>query len=699
MKKGKAFYNLIFVVIAVLSLGLICFSTTPGIIVKADSETSTYPINETNSMLGSFSIGSYGSLESNQYGNGIQECLLDTYIFKLSEATTLGQNINLNAYVKFDTNPTSAPRLALLHTPNALMSSPYNESFYDTSVIGYYGAPGISQKVASDNIGKTVNYIQLSVPYYADEANYEAIKVTDIFIRWGTTTATPIARIKAFKPSDSYIYSSYEDAVCVNDTLNLPTYNSLYNYLNEGEFQYNISFLGYKYNDSSLLLPLATYTFVVNADGIIVSDLDIAEIYASAETQVKSYFENNVYYDFIGWDLPYNQITNLKQNLTIIAQYHARTTTTHTIKFYGAKNELLFTGTYFEHSNGEFGYESGLTLQGIYEIAENAAKQLDDSTGFNESTNEWDFYYNRYFVGWDIPYTEELKLTSNVEVYGMWEMPNEYFNINIFDKDNNLIETLNVKSGTLFSELMLETPESLYLYEFNGWYRFNTEGFEDKIPMLNHTMVVKDLNIKPVFDYVGIEVQIVTNNVSYPYGGEYSHIVTDKLYHQFDYRTLSVRTYAPGETLVLPIAPYIQSFVPKFWVEYQHYSVPAISPTDYLNYYNNRLGDYGTLESIKLTDPELKGRTLKIFLLYDFEKNALITTTPTISPGDLISPEDNNKPTTNPEQPQQTLENDSKALTISLVAGLAVLVTTITTLSIITYVRRKHGKTKENKTN
>ena len=157
------------------------------------------------------------------------------------------------------------------------------------------------------------------MPYYADEANYEAIKVTDIFIRWGTTTATPIARIKAFKPSDSYIYSSYEDAVCVNDTLNLPTYNSLYNYLNEGEFQYNISFLGYKYNDSSLLLPLATYTFVVNADGIIVSDLDIAEIYASAETQVKSYFENNVYYDFIGWDLPYNQITNLKQNLTIIA--------------------------------------------------------------------------------------------------------------------------------------------------------------------------------------------------------------------------------------------------------------------------------------------------------------------------------------------------------------------------------------------
>lgn len=491
----KYLYNfLILLILLILSIGLTIFSLSKGTVVNAESDNNI--ITQNNSICLSF------YLKSNQNYEGIEDLRYDSFIFKLSDELPSGYySFNLNCRVNSD-----------------ITTSNYVFGFQGYGNYGNFNTDETDYFSTKKSITQSFQYVQVLVPFAKTKINGELVEYSltaeNIYT---SVTSELLYEIKSSNLENNVYH--------FNNNFNLKTFNSINDIITEPIQTYSISFKGLTENGFFDLISFDYDVDIVNNE--ILTETSFEEMYNQATNMCQSYTLNNKWYDFVGWDLNLEDISDFKTNLVIKPIYSERTSTTYVISFYGALNDLLERFNYVVYSNGSI--DSSTTIENMYYLATEKANELINNAGFNEDNNSYDYYFNKIFNGWSIPYNENMVINSNLNIYGKFDVEDINYNVNIYNKDKELIETKVVNNGSYFGDLGL-ISEKIYLWDFKGFYTFeivSENNFQNYHLINDYTMITSDLNVIANYEYIGVEI--------YFYGITEPILMEQGEYINFDY--------------------------------------------------------------------------------------------------------------------------------------------------------------------
>lgn len=639
-------YNLIFFMIALLSFCLVIFKLSPAVPVRADSKE---PIKLSNSM-----CVCYLAKPDSDY-HGIADLKYNTFIFKLTTPLDAG-SYSFEIQSKVNLNNASD-----------------NDGYYFAARgVGGSGKPFNTEQTSSVflDIDSSFQYFQVVAPHYSKVYDDALIEYYKLHI-YNSKVDVYAELLYEIEPEDKISNP-------INHDFNIEKYSSINEILVEETKTYTIIFKGL--NDNGNYYDLKTFSYQIDYAGTFISDLTLEEMYNQATALCQSYTSNNQWYDFKGWDIPLENITNLKQNLVIKPIYEERTSKTFEISFFGMYNEQLCQTFYVTlYSNGQID-NTAVTYENMFNIATENAKVLDNTTQHGN-------YYNYYFKNFSIT-AEELEdeiLNSesgkSININANYEFLLRDNKVKIYDKDLNSFEEIVVVSGTLFNELNL-VPKDIYLYNFVSYKSFVWDPATNKPNNVHwvseNYMIVSDLNIYPEYEYIGVEVSIITKRVNDYFGGNND-------YHSFEPKALFRKTIEKGESISMPLPIYYYNFTPKFWtLEFDEIN-------DYETGWANRIDDL-SLKSYTISE-DYDSNKLTIYLVYRYENGGIINPVP---PSDIGGIENDVNSDFNNEQNTIVVGDNTIKLPFNkywllLIPG-AVLVIAICIVVIILIKRRKKWK-------
>ncbi len=359
--------------------------------------------------------------------------------------------------------------------------------------------------------GKPVYYIQILQPHYIESyfSNEKKANVIEMNFYYERTENTE-AGVENVRHYGKLIYQvKGTNENCVNNAINISNFNydiveDVNSLLESTTNEYNVTFYGY--NNETLV----SYTYQVENEQI-VTELTFADMYNNALYLINSWCDSHKDYGqyqkyyFNGFDISLTDMQEFK-NYSIHSNidYCPYVESTSNIYFYGSFNDLIYSSKYVVRSNGRDWYVAiSNTLAQIYSMAENAANAIVGS----------DNYKYKVFRGFDIPYDKNLdSLQTDLIVNALFDYEKEYVTINICDKDKNLIESRVVKTGIKFSDLNL-LVNKIYLYKFDKFYTFYlNEPNGGLTAIYNDTIIYKDCDIYPKYDYIGVEIKIYNSD-------------------------------------------------------------------------------------------------------------------------------------------------------------------------------------------
>lgn len=440
---------------------------------------------------------------------------------------------------------------------------------------------------------------------------------------------------------------------------------------------------------------LFSFTITCDFENNIISENSLFDIFELAKDEVENYVENfnqDKTYDgaikkhFKSFDTKPEDIVLNKENERIIVQINFEleevviTSKIFEISFFGMYNEQLCQTFYVTlYSNGQID-NTAVTYENMFNIATENAKVLDNTTQHGN-------YYNYYFKNFSIT-AEELEdeiLNSesgkSININANYEFLLRDNKVKIYDKDLNSFEEIVVVSGTLFNELNL-VPKDIYLYNFVSYKSFVWDPVINKPNNVHwvseNYMIVNDLNIFPEYEYIGVEVSIITKRVNDYFGGNND-------YHSFEPKALFHKTIEKGEIISMPLPIYYYNFTPKFWtLEFDEIN-------DYETGWANRIDDL-SLKSYTISE-DYDLNKLTIYLVYRYENGGIINPVP---PSDIGGIENDVNSDFNNEQNTIVVGDNTIKLPFNkywllLIPG-AVLVIAICIVVIILIKRRKKWK-------
>lgn len=753
-KAYKPFIGLILIILAALSFGLVKFNTS-STIVKADSIIESGASNSNNLVVNrgtnipASDFCTWGNTvtlmnqsEITETSDGLDTYSTITFIYKFEEPVSFQiRNPKLTCLITADTNETDCWIQCYPASETVGSYLPANQEFtlpllYRDNEEGYA-------------VSYDYQYIQVFAPYTwtCDISNPLLEKCEFSFTDYNGSVYTP--ELAYIVVGNSLSNTSKGESIQINNNFNVPTVTSVDELSSEIEYRY-LTFKGiYGSNDADYSVGfdvfdetiLNEYT-VSEFKWLVYKDeayptMTFEEIFTSMEsTTVHSYYTSRLdKHKFIGWDRTPEELDYL-QSWTVNAMYEPVEVLEYPITFYGMENEVVYSTTIKGLADKKSTFQKDLT-SAYTEAINVAVYKFNNGQAVTTSP-----YYNKYFTEWSIPYSENLweSVEGAIEVYGTWEFENIDYNVNIYDKDFNLVETIIVKNGTLFGELGLTAPEVENHY-FSGFRHFDTKdgmttlhGILEAETMIEDSIVSNgELNIVPEYVEKVVTVRIITRVVyekynpvilinedgCYTIDGYLTQIMpsvegettpeigvdtngfwtlngistiikakTETWSSSFVNEDLLIKEFHLGETITLPLPVYYDGCVPKFYTTND-------SHINYENYdaiYVTRICDASANRITIPDDDNLISQEYRIYLVYRQEQNEIIDNTPLDENGILPTP---GKPNNDNNNKQDNNSEENKAEPNYMLIGLITCTVLLLVISISVAVeiikRRNYG--------
>lgn len=142
-----------------------------------------------------------------------------------------------------------------------------------------------------------------------------------------------------------------------------------------------------------------------------------------------------------------------------------------------------------------------------------------------EPTKPSDDDYDYTFAGWD----KEFDLAvADMEINAVYTKTDRVFTVSIYDNDSKLLKDEKGTKGTKISfPTISKATDSMYSYEFKGWFNLNGEEFNNEVGIQKDDRLFPKYTQSPVKgedDIKGMTVSIIGDSIStfYDSGSKYN---------------------------------------------------------------------------------------------------------------------------------------------------------------------------------
>lgn len=667
--------NIIIFSLILLALGLTAFPLSTNFIVKADSYIATerdYGYQEPSQIS---DIPNRNNTAFLDLGDDVRtdfdkDSLFDTsyasVIFKLDKNVKYLGNYQIN--IEFSEEVTNPIITNSCHIHNDL------DSNCSLCFDAYNVYPKGKSKSFTIKTGGSLlidsafwfNFVQLSFIKEIDDYVIKDIELVPIDETEDKINTSVFCFVSATKKtySGGNTEGKYRS---INSTMDIPLFNN-FNEISEDCQSYTA-----KINVNDEYLTDTNIKWLVVDDTIYPKDLDLnsltnqVESFANNKNYNKSYYTNDLikyyatkYHKFTGYTFDEN--FDFKSDFIFKVNYETYECNTYQLHFMsgneinnGSEIEItsLEVNTFnptFEDPQDMFDYWQN-QIKTVYQHAYDTLVRLYDIE--NNKIKE--------FVGWDIPYTENMKLTNDLYIRPIYQFKNITYDVKLYDENGNLVKTIfNVANGTKISDLDLsEICKDKKYYTFQYFLSGNDN---EKYFSVNENSIINYYNtcIKPVYKLNDNAIRVNIYAVCVQNEGK----VTQSELLAYNY------TAVAGDIIQLPLAPYYDSYSPAFWT-----TASTINQSNYEQVKSDMIGTYGIIKEFVV--PQTSAKRLSLTLVYNYEKNSLIID----SDSDVELNEDE-------KLNQDTSQKNNNKIYIVLGSTGACLTIIITTLFLIR--RKKH---------